>query len=107
MWVRGLKLALSAARSSVTSVASYVGAWIETPLALTLLMPMIMSHPMWVRGLKQQELRLTTFDAESHPMWVRGLKLDFTKLSFKFGMSHPMWVRGLKPISIFINCLQH
>ena len=84
-----------------------MGAWIETPLALTLLMPMIMSHPMWVRGLKQQELRLTTFDAESHPMWVRGLKLDFTKLSFKFGMSHPMWVRGLKPISIFINCLQH
>ena len=33
-----------------------------------------MSHPMWVRGLKQEVIKRTRFDSKSHPMWVRGLK---------------------------------
>ena len=32
------------------------------------------SHPMWVRGLKQQPIKANVNDAMSHPMWVRGLK---------------------------------
>ena len=33
-----------------------------------------MSHPMWVRGLKQPQGVATGGQAVSHPMWVRGLK---------------------------------
>ena len=32
----------------------------------------------------------------SHPMWVRGLKRDNVKVLFDQAGSHPMWVRGLK-----------
>ena len=34
-----------------------------------------MSHPTWVRGLKQQQRTNLEIEAESHPTWVRGLKL--------------------------------
>ena len=34
-----------------------------------------MSHPMWVRGLKQVVVVETKRNYKSHPMWVRGLKL--------------------------------
>ena len=34
-----------------------------------------MSHPMWVRGLKQNLHHVCPLLVESHPMWVRGLKL--------------------------------
>ena len=33
-----------------------------------------MSHPMWVRGLKQNLKNLLVNLLTSHPMWVRGLK---------------------------------
>ena len=33
-----------------------------------------MSHPMWVRGLKQLITDLCRCSGKSHPMWVRGLK---------------------------------
>ena len=34
-----------------------------------------MSHPVWVRGLKQQ-VCFDLYDCnKSHPVWVRGLKL--------------------------------
>ena len=33
-----------------------------------------MSHPSWVRGLKQQILGHTSLEMVSHPSWVRGLK---------------------------------
>ena len=34
-----------------------------------------MSHPTWVRGLKQQNAVNANDGASSHPTWVRGLKL--------------------------------
>ena len=35
-----------------------------------------MSHPSWVRGLKQLVSLRTKRTFLSHPSWVRGLKLD-------------------------------
>ena len=37
----------------------------------------IVSHPMWVRGLKHRLSRLRQNSRTSHPMWVRGLKHRF------------------------------
>ena len=54
-------------------VAPYVGAWIETCYSLQDYRHHL-SHPTWVRGLKQ----------------TAGFKLD------NIAMSHPTWVRGLK-----------
>ena len=78
----------------------------------------IVSHPVWVRGLKLcclvlvAKVRLvaprvgawieTTIRnglvnaSESHPVWVRGLKLYLFLLLLPLIMSHPVWVRGLK-----------
>ena len=33
-----------------------------------------MSHPVWVRGLKQFVHKVTSYNIKSHPVWVRGLK---------------------------------
>ena len=35
-----------------------------------------MSHPVWVRGLKQCTRGGLEFGLRSHPVWVRGLKLN-------------------------------
>ena len=56
----------------------------------------IMSHPMWVRGLKLLVLRLYVSFSLSHPMWVRGLKPEPAPVPEPAPSSHPMWVRGLK-----------
>ena len=58
----------------MTIVAPYVGAWIETPLR-QLPISLVLSHPMWVRGLKLAVLDSICKTIKSHPMWVRGLKL--------------------------------
>ena len=55
------------------AVAPYVGAWIETTKKVYR-SALEESHPMWVRGLKLKEIRITEHDIRSHPMWVRGLK---------------------------------
>ena len=55
-------------------VAPYVGAWIETALNTTV-KSKNMSHPTWVRGLKQQDSQAFSLGYKSHPTWVRGLKL--------------------------------
>ena len=34
----------------------------------------MMSHPSWVRGLKQIRGKTQVVSVESHPSWVRGLK---------------------------------
>ena len=96
MWVRGLKPLLPCWLSSwrrrtlcgcvdwnlkdtltikVYFVAPYVGAWIETFVKMTDVVPYHESHPMWVRGLKLKILLTTIKPFQSHPMWVRGLKL--------------------------------
>ena len=76
-------------------VAPRVGAWIETlrPFAKWL---QIMSHPVWVRGLKQNSSILWPSSCWSHPVWVRGLKRFIRGFVRNFVMSHPVWVRGLK-----------
>ena len=100
MWVRGLKL-----------------------INASLYLSSLLSHPMWVRGLKQKiavntnvcqivaphvgawiETPLTIkskFVLLSHPMWVRGLKPSLCRNISKFAASHPMWVRGLKQLRNF------
>ena len=55
------------------SVASRVGAWIETSIFLTW-MSAALSHPVWVRGLKLLVLQFYSPAILSHPVWVRGLK---------------------------------
>ena len=76
------------------------------------------SHPVWVRGLKLEFLKIKyalqvvaprvgawietnlqniqTCGNVSHPVWVRGLKLSAFRTISQNGMSHPVWVRGLK-----------
>ena len=50
-----------------------MGAWIETQFR-SLPDDVLLSHPMWVRGLKHP-VRLNQYaNSLSHPMWVRGLK---------------------------------
>ena len=73
---------------------------------------------MWVRGLKLFRLRFYKMNKVSHPMWVRGLKQHYaykqrhqhqvaphvgawieTRIDLNYStseLSHPMWVRGLK-----------
>ena len=96
MWVRGLKLVKGMCIGTDEQVAPYVGAWIETMCCPTYekrcrVAPYVgawietgvntnrasevtMSHPMWVRGLKQRINEIITNNCTSHPMWVRGLK---------------------------------
>ena len=62
-----------AGRSHLKSVAPYVGAWIETYDTFDEENDN-KSHPMWVRGLKQNSRDKVKLAVESHPMWVRGLK---------------------------------
>ena len=51
-----------------------MGAWIETAVNFDA-ESQAMSHPVWVRGLKQVALNLQRNGGLSHPVWVRGLKL--------------------------------
>ena len=56
----------------------------------------MMSHPVWVRGLKPYFFIQQIQTIKSHPVWVRGLKHrpEYYKIEVK--ESHPVWVRGLK-----------
>ena len=56
------------------------------------------SHPVWVRGLKQNSSHFRVTRARSHPVWVRGLKHATRTISCHTNMSHPVWVRGLKRV---------
>ena len=55
-----------------------------------------LSHPTWVRGLKQLYCRESGKLIESHPTWVRGLKPHNRFFQILSVQSHPTWVRGLK-----------
>ena len=72
-----------------------MGAWIET-VRLTNHLPTFVSHPVWVRGLKQNIHLIGEKKPLSHPVWVRGLKLRRLVVIFNLCASHPVWVRGLK-----------
>ena len=54
-------------------VAPLVGAWIETDCYYVSNDDFV-SHPSWVRGLKQRGQRPLPLKRSSHPSWVRGLK---------------------------------
>ena len=72
-----------------------MGAWIETfPTRCAHFC--VVSHPVWVRGLKLRLSKLLLLSIVSHPVWVRGLKLLKNIVRNIFGASHPVWVRGLK-----------
>ena len=73
-----------------------MGAWIETSIPLREL-PVLMSHPEWVRGLKLVSHLPSARHIRSHPEWVRGLKLGEGIVNLTLIVSHPEWVRGLKP----------
>ena len=76
-------------------VAPYVGAWIETPnKSKSISSPL--SHPTWVRGLKQKKNIDNNVENGSHPTWVRGLKQYPWQVGAIPTLSHPTWVRGLK-----------
>ena len=51
MWVRGLKRVFNI-KTLRSTVAPYVGAWIETWNFEKTENTILWSHPMWVRGLK-------------------------------------------------------
>ena len=116
MWVRGLKPVPFCQIIRVNSVAPHVGAWIETLKALktsvgfavaphvgawieTVRAPdlpeLIMSHPMWVRGLKPRLCRKETnlFVAPHVGAWI---ETSSNRYHGAHSLSHPMWVRGLK-----------
>ena len=57
-------------------VAPCMGAWIETAFAAQRAALMV-SHPVWVRGLKPQQYINDDEVYPSHPVWVRGLKQLF------------------------------
>ena len=122
MWVRGLKQKTFLTISGGSRVAPYVGAWIETsryyqPRRSRQVAPYVgawietlqvsterlhnASHPMWVRGLKQQYDLQSQLNQQSHPMWVRGLKPFRPVRLYLLAVSHPMWVRGLKHAVLF------
>ena len=94
-WVRGLKPAGESTTRTLTSVAPYVGAWIETTSGHHMDTARE-SHPTWVRGLKPNMLNPMMSTEESHPTWVRGLKPWTLILLSLISWSHPTWVRGLK-----------
>ena len=48
----------------------------------------------WIEIFKEKILKLN-IDG-SHPLWVRGLKSENMDLEADLGLSHPLWVRGLK-----------
>ena len=77
-------------------VAPYMGAWIETRKNNAEATTAEMSHPIWVRGLKQLIKKTQNGFSMSHPTWVRGLKLPRRYFYISFVESHPTWVRGLK-----------
>ena len=51
-----------------------MGAWIETLVELVIVGKLLLSHPVWVRGLKHGiGIQINELPV-SHPVWVRGLK---------------------------------
>ena len=112
MWVRGLKLKPFEFRFSPSAVAPRVGAWIETwnggeisnsvmvaprvgawietYITATNFRGSLMSHPVWVRGLKPTPPKYrVSHDRASHPVWVRGLKQERVRHNGRGGRRTP------------------
>ena len=94
-----IEIVVSALICNIFCVAPLVGAWIEILGGEWILGIVILSHPLWVRGLKSCWSRLFPISFPSHPLWVRGLKSTGYGEACFDDMSHPLWVRGLKSLS--------
>ena len=56
-----------------------------------------MSHPTWVRGLKQCSCLVLNRFIIVAPYVGAWIETGVYKVDIKNDMSHPTWVRGLKP----------
>ena len=77
-------------------VAPRVGAWIET-IREEKYKVLGRSHPVWVRGLKRNQVYHTREEQSVAPRvgaWIETVMYDIVIV--KCNMSHPVWVRGLK-----------
>ena len=72
-----------------------MGAWIET-LTPIKTFKKIMSHPMWVRGLKPIILLKSYLILMVAPYVGAWIETNVHGYLIIFAWSHPMWVRGLK-----------
>ena len=73
MWVRGLKLDLEEFAHIYSS-----------------------SHPVWVRGLKQNLIHYPIHPPLVAPRVGAWIETKITTIALLFNVSHPVWVRGLK-----------
>ena len=82
---------------SFARVAPHVGAWIETVVALMLMVSVSMVAPhvgAWIET-DVQTLSATLFDVAPHVgAWIETVYTTYKRNTD--GKSHPMWVRGLK-----------
>ena len=76
-------------------VAPYVGAWIETH-QIGLLCKSLLSHPTWVRGLKQIIVGHGTNIYLVAPYVGAWIETCSVHVCYCIVVSHPTWVRGLK-----------
>ena len=97
VWVRGLKQNIFSRNFSHKIVAPRVGAWIETPRAAYLVESCIGVAPRVGAWIETSQRVLANSNSMSHPVWVRGLKQRLGIGSMTIRTSHPVWVRGLKP----------
>ena len=93
-WIETLSFAISL---RALKVAPRVGAWIETLGHEATTNGKLVSHPVWVRGLKH--ITISTFFGVSKVAprvgaWIETQK--YALLGQGVPESHPVWVRGLK-----------
>ena len=73
MWVRGLKQKLCGRYRSRFRVAPYVGAWIET-ISTKIYCKSLEVAPYVGAWIETFVISVALYHFKSHPMWVRGLK---------------------------------
>ena len=79
-----------------------MGAWIETPFSGDIQRTEIMSHPVWVRGLKPVlRNKNRGGPTASHPVWVRGLKRQ------NCGRSVPRYTKVAPRVGAWIETTGH
>ena len=59
-----------------------------------------MSHPSWVRGLKQKSFPHRGTGSGVAPLVGAWIETDDDALKYIKRESHPSWVRGLKPVNL-------
>ena len=77
-----------------------MGAWIETYYFTVVVYSAVVSHPMWVRGLKLSVKPWKSCKRYVAPYVGAWIETRFSFPFYNFAASHPMWVRGLKHASL-------